>query len=304
MIDQTANPRLNPPPQPQVSLARTGKPVAGGCGVVYAIKDWNTIFEDRRSREVQELLFVKFPVRRHGETFRLLIQTREGVAAYGIFCTLVTLAATCPQRGTLTDSKGPWTPERFARHFHAPQKLVSEAFTLLSSQSVGWLTADCAPTECRPTADEPPPLCTIPKKTKEPKKTKPKKGDAADATPPLADWPGVFSSAWSASHDGAKYPWSGAKDGAAMGRIRKHFADDIDAFRPILARYLADGDLFTAKQGHTVAFLASRLASYLTESPMRHAGSNGTTSGLLREDFDGCLPGETTAQALIRKGKL
>lgn len=43
----------------------------------------------------------------------------------------------------------------------------------------------------------------------------------------------------------------------------------------------------------------------IREPETQHAGSNGTTGhSVQREDFDGCLPGETTLQALVRKGKL
>lgn len=122
---------------------------------MYAIKDWNSVFEDAKSREVEELKFCKWPVTRTSESAGKLRRTVKGSFALGVFSTLVELAARMPTRGILCDSRGPMTPERYADRYGLPVKAAREAFEILSSPSIGWLvTIDAPSTDHRRTIDE------------------------------------------------------------------------------------------------------------------------------------------------------
>lgn len=153
----------------------------------YRIKAWNDVFEDRRTRDVQRLTHVFLPITEDGEGFRFLMQTTEGISAYGVFIALVRIAGRCPGRGVLADERGPLTTDRMAIRTGMPKQVVADAVRVLESPDVGWLEAfelDAAPVAPsrggapvravappparRPRADESPPLqqcnghCSLP----------------------------------------------------------------------------------------------------------------------------------------------
>lgn len=123
----------------------------------WRIKDWNDVFEDYRSREVKRLAWLKFDLGRESEAYRLLLQSREGVMAYGVFWAIVQIAAKMPVRGVLEDERGPFTPARLSLRIGTPAPLIEEAIAILTRPDVGWLIplAAPAPADCPPT--QPPP---------------------------------------------------------------------------------------------------------------------------------------------------
>lgn len=126
----------------------------------YRIKDWDSVFENRRTRELDGLRYVCWPTSQNSEAFNVLIRTNAGREALGIFGALVQWAARAPVRGTLVDHKGPLTPARFAARFSVPEADAVAAFELLASPLIGWLeSADQAPTDRRPGADVVPTEC-------------------------------------------------------------------------------------------------------------------------------------------------
>lgn len=140
---------------------------------MYAIKDWNTVFENNKSRQFDVPTYVNWPVRRDSEAFATLMHDSSGIAAFGIFGALVQWMGKRPSSvrkyGILADEKGELTPERFALRMKAPRKVVEAAWARLVS--VGWLvavdeaTAECfrtdlqVPAECPQGAREPTPKC-------------------------------------------------------------------------------------------------------------------------------------------------
>lgn len=120
----------------------------------YRIKDWDSVFENRRTRELDGLRYVCWPTSQNSEAFNVLIRTNAGREALGIFGALVQWAARAPVRGTLVDHKGPLTPARFAARFSVPEADAVAAFELLASPLIGWLeSADAPPIDRRPSAD-------------------------------------------------------------------------------------------------------------------------------------------------------
>lgn len=142
----------------------------------YRVKSWDAVFEDRRTREVKKMEYCFLPIAEDGEGFRTLMQTNEGITAYGVFIALVRIAGRCPERGVFADERGPLTTDRMAIRTGMPKQVVADAVKLLESPEVGWLeTFECengyvgaAPTRRRHSADEPPHLqqcngqCSLP----------------------------------------------------------------------------------------------------------------------------------------------
>lgn len=125
--------------------------------ICYRIKDWDLVFENRRTRELDSLRYVSWPTSQDSEAFNILIRTNEGREALGVFGALVQWAARAPVRGVLADDKGPMTPARFAARYGIPEASASSLFAVLASPLIGWLeSADRAPTERRSGADDAP----------------------------------------------------------------------------------------------------------------------------------------------------
>jgi hypothetical protein len=129
---------------------------------MYAIKSWNDIFENNRSRTFDEPKYVNWPVRRDSEGFASLMRDAKGMAAFGVFGALVQWIGRQPVRnrrhGVLADDKGPMTPERFAVRMGAPIRDVRAAWDRLVS--IGWLvTVTAASLDCHQTDTEVTPDC-------------------------------------------------------------------------------------------------------------------------------------------------
>ncbi len=122
--------------------------------VLLAIKDWDEVFEDRRSRAVDRLQFLACRVLdRKSEAYAILVALPGGVEAYGVFWALVLVAARCMPRGILSDDKGPLTAPRLAAKTRMPVDCIERAIVLLSRSDVGWLVSvDGAPSARRPRA--------------------------------------------------------------------------------------------------------------------------------------------------------
>lgn len=108
--------------------------------VVWAIKDWDEVFETRHSRaEKGPRRYLLIPTDRQSEAYVSLMGSTGGQAAYGLFVGLCRIAARCPKRGILADEKGPYTPRRIAEKLRASVASVNRSIELLSCPSIGWL---------------------------------------------------------------------------------------------------------------------------------------------------------------------
>lgn len=124
--------------------------MAGDC---YKIKDWESVWENYRSREVAEVRYVSLPVRRKSEARIELMLDDNGLAAFGLFILAVEIAACCPVRGVLADDKGPLTPKRIALRIGRPVAQVEALHGMLVA--CGWLVPCEIPAQ-RPHAPVPP----------------------------------------------------------------------------------------------------------------------------------------------------
>lgn len=105
----------------------------------YRIKQWGDVFEDFRSRQVGRLRFLPFDLTRNSEAYPGLVASARGIAAYGVFWALVLVAARCPERGVLSDEKGPFTVRRLAVRTRMSEEAISDAIAMLTDPEIGWL---------------------------------------------------------------------------------------------------------------------------------------------------------------------
>lgn len=106
----------------------------------WAIKQWDDVFEDYRSREVKRLRFLPFDLTRNSEAYRMLVSSRKGVEAYGVFWALVLVAARCPVRGVLADERGrSLSVARLAIKTGMSAEAIEDAIATLGNEDIGWL---------------------------------------------------------------------------------------------------------------------------------------------------------------------
>jgi hypothetical protein len=104
--------------------------------------------------------------------------------------------------------------------------------------------------------EPPPPVSTAPK----PKPNRQPSGDHAIAVE-------AFCTAWQARYR-VKYPFAGAKDGVAVKFVLNAVSGDLNEFKKVVLRYLADEDRFYASgDRHSLSKLRQHLARYLTDEP-------------------------------------
>lgn len=89
----------------------------GAPRVYYRIRDWETRYENHRSREIQTLDWVKIPICIGSDEYKEIVMGHpNGLAHLGLFYAVVQIAARCRPRGALLRFDGaPHTIESLAR---------------------------------------------------------------------------------------------------------------------------------------------------------------------------------------------
>lgn len=109
--------------------------------VVYRIRDWQSRFENNRTRELKYLEWVKFPnpmLDGGGDTYADLMNHPNGAAHFGFWVACVFLASRSQVRGTLLrDSGAPHCRSSIALTCRIPAPLCEEAAGRLVE--LGWL---------------------------------------------------------------------------------------------------------------------------------------------------------------------
>ena len=105
---------------------------------VLAVRDWDGIFENNRSRAIDQLRWVPMPNAHDGAAYLELMDGPEGAAHYGCWALIVQVASKCAPRGVLVRRSGqPHTPETLARQVHVPAATMQAALERLVQ--LGWL---------------------------------------------------------------------------------------------------------------------------------------------------------------------
>ena len=67
----------------------------------YRIKEWDTYYENNRTRDLKNMSWVPIPNKLAGDGYTWMIEQKNGAALYGAWIACVHLASTCDPRGTL-----------------------------------------------------------------------------------------------------------------------------------------------------------------------------------------------------------
>lgn len=106
--------------------------------MTYRIREWDTLFENNRTREMKRMDWVPIPNRMDGNGYLTLVSHRHGAAHFGAWIAILEIASRCPVRGTLTQaSGGVHTASTLARVSRMSVEVISTALRRLVE--VGWI---------------------------------------------------------------------------------------------------------------------------------------------------------------------
>lgn len=132
---------------------------------LYKIRDWGNLYENSRSRVVDDLTWVKFTNRHDGENFSMIMAHPEGAKIFSAFVLMVQIASRCNPRGTLIRStQVPHDGTSMAVKCRAPKEWFEIALPYLETQT-DWIEVEefepkrqsgdaQVPSICRPSAEE------------------------------------------------------------------------------------------------------------------------------------------------------
>ncbi len=115
---------------------------------LYKIRNWNSQFENNRTRDLKNLEWVPIPNSHDGDGFTDLLSRKNGMALFGAWILILELASKCNPRGVLIrDTHNPapgcgglpkpHTPETIARVTRGQASVFEEAIPVLIE--IGWL---------------------------------------------------------------------------------------------------------------------------------------------------------------------
>lgn len=131
--------------------------------ILYSIRNWATLFENNRTRELKRLDWVPLPNKQDGDGYTMIMEMKNGPAIFGTWVALLQVASRgshpigrcgnpapcCDCRGTLLRDGGkPHDFVSLSRITRIPQQLVKEALDFLSSTDVNWLETADLPIPC------------------------------------------------------------------------------------------------------------------------------------------------------------
>lgn len=107
---------------------------------IYRVKDWDSNFENNRTREMKHMAWIPVPNKQDGDGYIELIDHDNGAAHLGAWIAILQLASKCDPRGTLVRDNGtPHAPRSISRITRIKMNIIDEAITRLCSHDIGWL---------------------------------------------------------------------------------------------------------------------------------------------------------------------
>lgn len=107
---------------------------------LYAIVDWDTRYENNRTREMKVMQWVPVPNKHDGDGYTELLDHANGAAHFACWVTILQVASRCQPRGTLLrDNGSPHDSGSLARITRIPRQVFDEALPRLVS--IGWLSS-------------------------------------------------------------------------------------------------------------------------------------------------------------------
>jgi len=105
----------------------------------YVIRDWDSLYENNRSRTVTTLAWVPIPNRHDGETFSRIMQHERGAEIFSAFILMVQIASKSKSRGVLMRGNGqPHTAITLSAKCRAPVSWLKVGLDYLTKET-DWL---------------------------------------------------------------------------------------------------------------------------------------------------------------------
>ncbi len=132
---------------------------------LYRIRNWPELYENSRSRKVENTSWVPIPNRHDGENYSAIMAHPSGAIIFAAWILLLQVASKCQPRGTLVrDNRTPHTPLSLSLKTRAPIEWFTTALDYLEEHT-DWLeyehvahkchTSDTRVIpECHPSAEE------------------------------------------------------------------------------------------------------------------------------------------------------
>ena len=106
---------------------------------LYSIRNWNSLYENNRSRTVKDLSWVAIPNSHDGENFTNIMAHKDGAIIFTAFILMVEIASKCLPRGTLQKDNGtPHTVGSLSAKCRAPASWFEIAISYLEKET-DWL---------------------------------------------------------------------------------------------------------------------------------------------------------------------
>lgn len=102
---------------------------------LYRVKDWGSLYENNRTRELKAMAWVPVPNRHDGDGYTTLISRQDGAAMFGAWIAILQVASRCDPRGTLLrDGAIPHNPESLSRMTRIPKKILELALEICCNE--------------------------------------------------------------------------------------------------------------------------------------------------------------------------
>lgn len=109
---------------------------------LYRIRDWGTIYENNRTRELKSLAWVPVPNNHDGDGYTILVSQKDGAALFGAWVAVVQVASRCDPRGTLLRRLGlPHDPISLSRITRLPESIFARIL-IIATEQCNWLTVE------------------------------------------------------------------------------------------------------------------------------------------------------------------
>lgn len=115
--------------------------------MAYRFKDWDTTYENDRSRAINALSYYCQPNKLVGEGIGMMLMEADGLELYGVLGFLKALASTAPRewRGWLVRNGSVMDARRMSALTHIPMEKIERALRFFSTAPMDWLVLEVWP---------------------------------------------------------------------------------------------------------------------------------------------------------------
>ncbi len=109
---------------------------------LYKIRDWDSYFENNRSRYIESLTWVAIPNKHQGEHYSKIITHQDGAIIFAAWVLIIQVASKCRPRGVLVRDDGtPLDTESLSLKTRAPKEWFETALSFLECHT-NWLDTE------------------------------------------------------------------------------------------------------------------------------------------------------------------